>query len=680
MQEKESKSPTANNVENKHSAEKWFHVRPIDRIIIIICLLGAGISGFAFWQEYNNTLVRLDEEPIGTIIFHRRVAQRRFIDRNVWDRLQQASPVYNGDIIRTIERSEVVIIIKGEETRLSLDERTMIQVFYDRRVGAQIDFSGGNLEVLSEDNEIMITSGDSTIRVSGQARMDKYEGDFVLAVLDGLATFNGEEIDAGGILAIDASGEVNTKPIIAMTSFGSSAYVLGSPIKAVPVVFSWNSANFEADTHVFVEIASDRNFNNILETRNVSGVSSLYIYMESGYYRWRVFPANAGSREPVSRFFPSGSLEVIPIAAPLLRSPYNDEELIFRRDPAIPLSWSIVEGAFAYLVEISASADMSNPVVSRKVDENSVVHTNLDFKRWYWRITPVFPPMFIGDGIRSEIGNFTITQGSPPVAEPVLTFPQQNGVITRRPLAPIANQRNHLQWVHDQNADFWLIELADNPDMANPVIRQNTYSNFFNVPPRLLQEGNTWFWRVTAMGGESPAVSAVQNFVISSEDVPVLRAVLSAIPSSVLRPPARQAAPPLQERIDLIRYLPPIIFGANIDNWNDLPHERRNSNDQILSDVTLLLNTHSNLRLIVEGHANPVTNPNNIAARNQEHTLTLQPLSEMRARAIVNRFVELGVDSERLEYIGRGGEAPVAAWEDVNNWWRNRRVVFVQAE
>ena len=679
MQEKESKSPTANNTGNKQSPEKWFHIKRIDCIVIIICLLGTGISGFAFWQEYNNTLVRLDEEPIGTIIFQRRVAQRRFIDRNVWDRLQLASPVYNGDIIRTIERSEAIIIIKDEITRLSLDERTMIQVFYDRRIGTKIDFSGGNLEVLSENNEIMITSGDSTITVSGQARMDKYEGDFILAVLDGLATFNGEGIAKGGILAIDSSGEVNTKPIIAMTSFGPSAHVLGSQIEAVPVVFSWNSANFEADTNVFVEIASDRNFNNILETRNVSGVSSLYIYMESGYYWWRVFPANAGSKEPVSRFFPSGSLEVIPIAAPHLRSPSNGEELIFRRNPIIPLSWSIVEGAFAYLVEISAFADMSNPIVSRQVEENSVVQINLDFNCWYWRITPVFPSMFTGVGISSAIGNFTITQGSPPVAEPVLTFPQQNGVITQRPLTPAARRGNHLQWVHDQNADFWLVELADNPDMLNPVIRQNTYTNFFNVPPDLLQEGRTWFWRITALGGESPAVSAVQNFAVSSENVPELRAVLSAIPPPALRPP-RPVIPPPPERIDLIRYLPPIIFGANIDNWNDLPHERRNSNDQILSDVTLLLNTHSNLRLIVEGHANPVINPSNIAASNQEHALALQPLSEMRARAVVNRFVELGVDAERLEYIGRGGEEPVAAWEDVNNWWRNRRVVFVQAE
>jgi outer membrane protein OmpA-like peptidoglycan-associated protein len=36
-----------------------------------------------------------------------------------------------------------------------------------------------------------------------------------------------------------------------------------------------------------------------------------------------------------------------------------------------------------------------------------------------------------------------------------------------------------------------------------------------------------------------------------------------------------------------------------------------------------------------------------------------------------------GIDLYQLEYCGLGGKNPAAAWEDTENWWKNRRVEFV---
>ena len=664
MQKKESKFSTA------------------DFIIIVFCIAGACFSAAAFWQEYNNTLVRLDEEPVGTIIFRKGVAQRRFIDRNMWDRLQQATPVYHGDTIRTIEQSEAIIIFKDEVTHLSLDERTIIQVFFDSRRGANVDFSAGHLGVYSENNDVFITSGNSRITANGQIMMNRDDEGFILSVLDGFASFDGTEIEAGGILAIDSEGEINTAPIIAMTSFGASAHILGSHTEAVPVVFSWNSANFKDDTYVIIQVAHDRTFNQILETRAVSDASSVSIYLESGSYWWRAFPLSAAyitevfPPTPQGSFFPSGHLNVVPVAAAVLRSPPPGEELIFRSGSSIPLSWSAVEGAYAYLVEISANTDMSRPVVSRQVEVNSVVQTALDFGRWYWRVTPVFPRIFVrsaaSDGgvsaahTVSEVSSFYIMQGDPVVAEPVLTFPLQNGKVFIGSAGETSASR--LFWAYDRNAESWLVELSDNPGMLNPVVRQTTASNFFKLPPDLLRGGQTWFWRVTALGGQTPAVSQVRNFEVSSEGAPVSRPVLAAFAQR--QPPPAEPLPTLH----------PIIFGANAGNWNDLDAERRAANDTMLSSAAAMLNANSGLRLMIEGHANPLTNPADTAARNREETLELQPLSELRARAVFDRFVELGINPGRLEYTGMGGKNPAAAWEDRANWWRNRRVEIVWVE
>ena len=617
--------------------------KAIDLAIIVFCFAGAFFSGAAFWREYNATLEKINEEPVGTIIFKKRVAQRKFIDRNMWDRLKQASYVYNGDMIRTIEQSEAIVIFQDEVTSLSMDESTMIQILYDRQGGARIDFSSGNLEVLSENKNIVITSGTSTITVEGQARMEKSDEGFMLSVSEGQARFNNTDMAAGSILAVDSGGEPNTDPLVAMTSFGSSAYVLGSAAEAFPVDFSWNAFYFGPGTHVIVEVAADRGFKNVVETRDIvsHGVSSVSVPLECGSYWWRVFPVNGPGREPANRFYPSGTLELIPAAKTVLVSPPHAAELVFPGETLVPLSWSAAEGAASYLVEISARADMGNPVVSRHVMENSVTQAGLDFGRWHWRITPVFPARIKGSAVPSAVGEFSAIRGRAVLAPPVLTFPPQGGKLS-------AGSGGRLLWDHDPDAASWLVELADNPAMANPAVKQYTASNYFSLSRDLLRAGKSWYWRVSAQGGAGPAVSAVWKFSTGGEGEP------SGIPR-----------------------FSPLYFGANIGNWDDLDSETAAGNDKILLQIAEFLNANSDFGMRVEGHANPTVNPGDADGRRRENILELLPISEMRAKAVVDKLVTLGVDPSRLQYRGHGGRHPVATWEDTRNWRKNRRVEFI---
>ena len=409
--------------------------KAIDFIIIFACLTGAFFSGSSFWREYNSTQVKLNEKPVGYIIFKKHVAQRKFIDRAVWDRLKETSPVYNGDTIRTIEQSEATVILQDETTLLNVYESTIIKVFYSSKGEPSIDFSGGNIEVASENKNVVISSGASTIVVGGQARMNKSEEGFLLSVIDGQASFNGMEIEAGDILALDSNGEIDTRPFINMKS---SPSIDRESAGLVTVVFSWNTFHFSPDTRVIVEAAIDRGFNQIAETRYISGASSVSIPLRKGNYWWRAYPVSSDSLEPVNKFYPSGVLEVV-----------------------------------------------------------------------------------------------------------------------------------------------------------------------------------------------------------------------SAVPQ-----------------------VPPVMFGKNTEDWDDLDAEAIANNEKILSQILMILNTNKEYKLRVEGHANSAINPRNASDRLSEFTLELKPLSEMRAKAIMNQLIRLGADPGRLEYYGFGGEHPIAAWEDADNWYKNRRVEF----
>ncbi|MCL2762880.1 MAG: OmpA family protein [Treponema sp.] len=662
--------------------------KTVDILIVVFCFVGTCVSGAAFWREYTNTLVKLNEEPVGSIIFQKRVAQRKFVDRNVWDRLKEASLVYNGDTIRTIEQSEAIVIFQDQVTHLSMGESTMIQILYDTQSGARIDFAGGNLEVVSENQSIVITSGTSTIVVEGQAVMEKNEEGFVLAVSDGTASFDGMEMDAGNVIALDSNGKRNTNPIIVMTSFSASMYVLGKQGEAVPVDFSWKNFFFTPDTAVVVEIAADRSFNRIVESREVAAIygaaapsgvdaASVAIPLEPGKYWWRAFPCNAGSRKPANRFYPSGTLEVIPAAATVLLSPLQAAELVFPAETLVALSWSAVEGASAYLMEIAAEADMSAPLVSRRIVKNVVTQTGLDFGRWFWRITPVFPPHIRGSAIPSATGEFFVIRGKPILATPVLTFPLQNGkvLIDAAGASKRRESTSRLMWNHDPNADSWLVEIADNAAMLNPALKQNTASHFFPIASSLLQDGKTWYWRVTALGGEHPAVSAVRKFEVGYDNPPPAKPALSAIPKP--EPETEPEPEPESNREQHIPRLPSIIFSADNDHWLTIDAETAAANDRVLLLIIQFLESNREYRLRIEGHANPVVNPADIIGRRREYVEELQPMSEIRAKAVMDLLVNLGADPDRLSYQGYGGERPLAAWEDVNNWWRNRRADFV---
>ena len=133
---------------------------------------------------------------------------------------------------------------------------------------------------------------------------------------------------------------------------------------------------------------------------------------------------------------------------------------------------------------------------------------------------------------------------------------------------------------------------------------------------------------------------------------------------------------------DTLRVIvPAIVFAANMGDFQGLDEYNLQSNDRILRRIAEVLNHFHTYNVLVEGHANPTTPPGTTARNNEERgtarDIGLQPLSEARARAVMNYLIYLGVDGERLSYIGMGGTRTVVEFEDRENWWKNRRVEFI---
>lgn len=125
--------------------------------------------------------------------------------------------------------------------------------------------------------------------------------------------------------------------------------------------------------------------------------------------------------------------------------------------------------------------------------------------------------------------------------------------------------------------------------------------------------------------------------------------------------------------------VPSIVFRANFADFKDLGQETVDKNYAVLKRIAEILNKYKSYRVTVEGHANSIGKIYGYSAdkvRKEEESEVL-PLSESRARAVLDFLVQFGVDAKRLSAKGLGSAESVVDPKDADNRWKNRRVEFI---
>ena len=128
----------------------------LDFFVVAVCLSVAGYFALTFWNDLNSTVRRTDKDEIAIITFKNRIAQRKFDDRVVWERIDKSTPLYNGDLVRTADLAEAVITF-NDGSQVDIYENTMIQVYYSDFAGVQISVGNGKLQADSSNTDFSIT-------------------------------------------------------------------------------------------------------------------------------------------------------------------------------------------------------------------------------------------------------------------------------------------------------------------------------------------------------------------------------------------------------------------------------------------------------------------------------------------------------------------------------------------
>ena len=469
-------------------------------LIVLLCLIGSGVSLGFFARDFFQSLSKLNEEPIAQITYKHKTAQRKFRDRDVWDRLRQHSPLYNGDTVRTAPASETTIHFNDDDS-IELLENSIVQIF-DEDGEAVIDVENGGVIVKAgaKSKGFKVRLGDIATTVQpGSSLSAVKDGDTLvtnLNVMDGKAVMDTGEVLGKGNFFFEDGKKVANAPIITVTSPSPNEKILNLGGGKMPVQFKWNVQNLSSTDELVLDIAHQRDFEDAAQHALGNATSSsitLELDGQSAY--WRIYPKQFGKK-----FQTKGKITFIEGTKQKLIIPEDDYQETFRTVlPSVRFLWEENEWASGYFLEISPSPAFSNNAVEFLTNENFAIISSLSEGIWYWRVTPEFKSGTIRNTkLTSDARSFEIIKDTN-IEKPRLISPLDDSLIQKNEHEPVV-----FSWKPGEEGDMYTIQIAKDGDFTDMVLEADTAENHFETE---LDEGD-YFWSVTVTGKDGKKKSS----------------------------------------------------------------------------------------------------------------------------------------------------------------------------
>ena len=501
-----------------------------DFLLVVVCLSICAVSLWFFWKDLNSSSTRTDIDSIATIHFKRKVSQRKFDDRVVWERLQQDSALYDRDTIRTSDGAEAVILFE-DGTKVDLTENTMIQIALEKDGSVKLNVDDGNIEVDttasgSESVKLSMSDGSSVnlekgSRITASTSSDTDAGSN-FTVEDGNAvvsniTGQSQKISNGEAISVEKNGEL-TLQSITVTSISKNLRVYKTDENVEPVKLTWqvvSDTSNATETIVKVEVSTDKDFSNILEEYTAEGSDSLDVISETEDEKlyWRVYKENEEDKAV------QGVITFVELNRMELTSPVDNSSFSYRRElPNLHFNWKTDEYAESYKIEISRTQDFASSIINENLKTTSYTTASLDKGKYYWRVTPYYTVNSIGYAQASPVYSFEIEEREA-LTEPLLSIPADSAKI----VLGETEQNVIFSWKSDVKADDYSIQLSDNPDFTKIYqtisTTNTTVAEQFTI--KTLPEGN-YYWRVLRNSeedresGNDHAQSTVRSFNVAA--------------------------------------------------------------------------------------------------------------------------------------------------------------------
>lgn len=522
-----------------------------DIAVVVFSLAAVAFTAQLFYRDVNKTLERSDKVQIATVSYKYKSVQRKFLDRSVWDRPVQYSPVYNGDIIRTAPSSEATINFPDQNV-ISVGANTMIQIFKQTQkdeTAVQVD--EGKISVQTAGSAMAVRSDNASVNVEKDSvlHMQKLEADREADSSGGVLRLSVEKGRAalsktdGGFAETDsatqAQGKILTEGTVVNASSGSGEVfapnveenrfvsVISPPpetkilnknadSKAAAVPFKWYSS-FADNSELIFETSRSRDFTQNVRRVSVTGLKELTVDEGAGTVYWRLYAAEKGPEDASSD---SGKFTVLAAPPPVILEPASDRRYTYKESlPAVRFLWKGNDVCSSYVLEAASDPDMKNPAVTKQVSGESVSFVLPRDGTWYWRLTPIYAAEDEASRKPTPVSVFYI--------EKQKTFAPIEQLAPGKIADTAEGKSVTFSWKSVNEVKKYLVRVAKTETMNNPVLERSSDINYYELKnaAKALPNG-TYYWTVEGLdkNGERLTASAASSFKTRDSEV-ILRSL-----------------------------------------------------------------------------------------------------------------------------------------------------------
>lgn len=464
------------------------------------------LSGWLY-IDFNTRLGGSGGEPVGTITFKKRNAQRKFNNQVIWEEVLQEEPLYNRDSIRTAALSEAVITLNSG-TKISIEDNSLIVLnIEDDAKTVNINFVQGGIKAESGDvGSLKITAGDSVIQTK--------DGDLKVSSTDQGKNLN-VSVDKGEA-EIESNGQKNKVQENELAKVGDTGTTVAKPpfiivgpadntrlvanSGAEVINFQWQEDQIRSRT---LDIFRDRGGRNLV-SRVASAKTDVTKSLTPGTYYWRISGTDNSNKKVQSimtRLVIYGKDKLEPIF------PKDGSTFTYVSDPPlVRFAWKKLEAANAYRIQVAKDQSFQT-IIFEKDAFTTLIASPFSDGTYFWRVSSINS---IADAAGvGPIQSFSVGKKKT-VDIPSLIQPQNDQNL---PLTVASTSGIAFTWSSDLESKNNFVEIAKDPQFASVIQKLNTNESYARIS---LPDAGTYFWRVrsTDSGGTVSKPSSTRKFTL----------------------------------------------------------------------------------------------------------------------------------------------------------------------
>lgn len=417
-----------------------------DKIVVFICTLGIIISLVCYFADVYHVNIRKDDEPIAFLTSKIKSVQRRFKDRLVWDILRPDSPLYAGDFVKTSTFSEAVITFKSG-TIINMSQDSLVEILPETE-NMHLKISSGNVAVTAK-QKTTITAGSEIL-----------------------------ELEEGAVVAMNVTPvlelEDNYSISLANEDFFDEDSSTKSKKDVLTNVSAGDSAAKSSNRNSAKKISVSVKEGNIRQTKSDGSVVKI----------------NAGSQIVVGS---DGKISIDP--AVIVHSPKPLQQVLHKPGENAQVLFELDEVNYTKdiktLIELSYDKEFEYIFDSKEIQNQKNTSFLIPNRTLYWRSYPVLDGEPLG--LKNEVSGVIKVNAVVPIKklEPFegVTYSYKN-----------AQNSIRFSWTGDDLAEAYLLTIADNPGLKNPIIQKQIVGTYASLGGF---ENGRWYWQIDPIYSEN---------------------------------------------------------------------------------------------------------------------------------------------------------------------------------